>query len=470
MLPCKQVGKTTILQTGMRNTFIFLIFLSIKIGVYAIKEQFESIDMAAELNRVNPKFINKWLDEYFLVSGNRVPPRMFIEWIKLAAAHNCSIRPSDYRAIFEDLKPFRMPGMSNEYIRVAANTIEAYGREILSLSQQKLMELSTKMPLHMGSALDLLTNGELLNQEVVDFNLLLQYSDESMIIPSSDHSLEPYRDMEDVFERSLLLREVFDEYKNQNSLLSVPHSFNGIPVMIPVFSVSRMIGFKDIIMPTRRVGLGVLSKEQREAALESANWDSKETKAVFRGTTTGIDFKEAERKGFDIKVSARFKLYEFALQQREGKLNCSVPLDFAVTKYLQYNGSPNDFKSLRDIYPERPAMGLIDQFKFKYVVLVDGNGWADKAAGVMLSGSLLFLSTVHEDWVTRQMIDGVHYLKIKPDLSDLIEKLEWARGHDQVASQIAENGRSLATRKFDTNHLQVYNALLIMEYQNLFTQ
>ena len=128
------------------------------------------------------------------------------------------------------------------------------------------------------------------------------------------------------------------------------------------------------------------------------------------------------------------------------------------------------FRELRDKYPERPAMSLIDQFRFKYIVLVDGNGWAEKVAGVLLSGSLLFLSTIHEDWVTRQMVDGLHYIKIKPDLSDLIEKLEWARENDQQARQIAENGRLLAIRKLDTNHLQVYNALLIMEYQNLFTQ
>lgn len=453
----------------MRSTFIILlVVLSAQIGVYSIRNQFESVDMA-ELNRVNPKFINKWLDEYFLASGNRVPPRMFIEWIKLASNHNCSIRPSDYRAIFDDLKPFKMPGMSNEYIRAAAKVIDAYGREILLLNQQKLMELSMKMPLHVGSALDLLKAGDLLNPEI-DFNLILQYSDESMILPSYDHSLEPYKDMDDVFLRSSIFHEEFDEFQDQNSLLSVPHSFNAIPAMFPVFSVSRMVGFKDIIMPTRRAGLGVLSREQREAASGSASWDLKEPKAVFRGATTGIDFREAKKKGLDVTVCSRFKLYEMALNQRDGKLNCSVPLDFAITKYLQYNGAPNDFKDVRDKYPERPAMGLVDQFKSKYIVLVDGNGWADKVAGVMLSGSLLFLSTVHEDWVTRQMVDGVHYIKIKPDLSDLIDKLEWAIGHDQIASQIAENGRLLAIKKFDTNHLQVYNALLIMEYQNLFAQ
>ena len=464
--PCCHANTQNTIRMQVRNALIVVLILCARNCVYSVRKQFESLD-EVENNRINPKFINKWLDEYFSVSGNRVPPRMFIEWIKIASIHNCSIRPSDYRHIFEDLKPFKMPGMSSKFIQTASDVIEAYGREVLPLSQQKLTELSTKMPIHVGNSLDLLKSAELLNPEL-DFSLILQYSDESMVIPSDDHSLAPYADIASIFERSSVFQEEFADFQGEVSLLSVPHSFNAVPVMFPVFSVARIIGFKDIIMPTRRTGLGVLSGEQREAAEASVDWILKETKAVFRGTSTGIDFNAAKKKGFDITISPRFKLYELALLQRDGKLNCSVPLDFALTKYLQYNSSPVDFRDLRDKYPERPAMGLIEQFKSKYIVLVDGNGWTDKVAGVLLSGSLLFLSTIHEDWVTRQMIDGFHYIKINPDLSDLIEKLEWAHENDLIARQIAENGRQLAIKKLDTNHLKVYNALLIMEYQNLF--
>ena len=64
----------------------------------------------------------------------------------------------------------------------------------------------------------------------------------------------------------------------------------------------------------------------------------------------------------------------------------------------------------------------------------------------------------HEDWVIRQILfdhqghqaavngisvnlliqshsrtDGVNYIKVKPDLSDLIEKIEWAYENDEEA-------------------------------------
>ena len=101
-------------------------------------------------------------------------------------------------------------------------------------------------------------------------------------------------------------------------------------------------------------------------------------------------------------------------------------------------------------------------------MIVDGNGWPDRVAINLLSGSLVFIATIHDEWVLNQLIDGVHYIKVKPDLSDLIEKIDWAAQHDQEAKKIAQNGRKFASEKFNLEQVQVYNAFLMMEYQNLF--
>ena len=83
---------------------------------------------------------------------------------------------------------------------------------------------------------------------------------------------------------------------------------------------------------------------------------------------------------------------------------------------------------------------------------------------------MIFLATLHEDWVINQLIDGVHYIQVKPDLSDLIEKLEWAAENDAKAKEIAKNGKLFASAKLDATNMQVYNAFLLMEYQNLFAK
>lgn len=443
--------------------------VTISLFLYSAVSCFQSnsqhFDTTDGKGRVNPNFINKWLDEYFAVSGNRVPPRMFIDWIKLASENDCSIRPSDYKHIFEDLKPFKMPGMSKEYVNVATNIIEAYNREVLLVSKQDISEVSVKLPYHIGNSLDRVKG--LLNPDL-DFSLIIQYFDESMIIPSDDHSLAPYNGIDDVFERNKQFNDSFSEFRDDNSNLSVPNSFITIPAKFPVMAINRIRGFYDIIMPTRRTGLAVLSKDQRQAANFLSNWHQKLPRAIFRGASTGINFKEAKMKNIDVTANLRFKLHETSLQQREGRFNCTVKLDFAISKYLQFNGDDRDLRDLKEDYPEASSPYMMELFKSRYVVLVDGNGWPEKVAGVMLSGSLVFLATIHEDWVIRQLTEGVNYIKVKPDLSDLIEKLEWAYENDEEARSIAENGRQLALKKFDLNNLQVYNALLMMEYQNLF--
>jgi glycosyltransferase involved in cell wall biosynthesis len=70
--------------------------------------------------------------------------------------------------------------------------------------------------------------------------------------------------------------------------------------------------------------------------------------------------------------------------------------------------------------------------------------------------------------VINQIVDGEHYIKVKPDLSDLVDKLEWAAANDEEAKRIAMNGRQFSKKMFDSQPMQMYNSLLFMEYQRLF--
>ena len=255
---------------------VLVVVFAFSSSVYTIESQLDNADN----NRVNPKFINKWLDEYFAVSGNRVPPRMFIEWISFGLSVQLQ-HPSDrLSSNFEDLKPFKMPGMSNEYIRAVSNVIDAYGKEVLPLTQHKMMELSAKMPLHVGSALDLLKNENLLNPRLI---LVWFYSIPMsrwlcrvMIIPSNRTRGS-----------MMFLREIPLSLKRLTSIV--------MNILFWVFHIHSM--------PSRHVSSllsgsnywiqghnnadedGLVSstfKEQRQAANELSNWELKENRAVFR--------------------------------------------------------------------------------------------------------------------------------------------------------------------------------------------
>lgn len=59
---------------------------------------------------------------------------------------------------------------------------------------------------------------------------------------------------------------------------------------------------------------------------------------------------------------------------------------------------------------------------------------------------------------------NIHYIPIKTDLSDLVEKLEWARNNDHEAKQIAKNGQKFANENLLPKDIFCYYAMLLDEF------
>lgn len=55
---------------------------------------------------------------------------------------------------------------------------------------------------------------------------------------------------------------------------------------------------------------------------------------------------------------------------------------------------------------------------------------------------------------------NVHYIPVKRDLSDLVEKVKWAISNDEAVMEIAENGRNYARTKLLPQDVFCYLALL----------
>lgn len=70
-------------------------------------------------------------------------------------------------------------------------------------------------------------------------------------------------------------------------------------------------------------------------------------------------------------------------------------------------------------------------------------------------------------WFYKILKPGVHYIPIKHDLSDLLEKLQWAKEHDPETRQIAENGRILALENLMPEHVYLYCYKALCKYASL---
>lgn len=417
-----------------------------------------------------PVIVTKWIQKYRNVSGNCEPPAKFKEWISLANKLNCSTDPSDYRQIFSDLKPFKDQHLTNNYIMDASlNIRRVIGNIMAVLSKETLIYKTTKMFYPIGESMKYTS---ILLDPVIDFRIIMNDYDEGAIAPADGKADNPpYSNMSEVFERSSAVKKALGEYSKKCMLLQAPTTFITVPFLVPIFSSNRLKGYRDILLPTAKTGL-LRYNDEIEIAMNSPKWELKTKTAVFRGRSTGINFKQAREEKIPLIDNPRFKLHSLAQQQKQkakaSSTNCSVLLDFGLTDYWQYNDDKKYLDEVKRKFPLVKFMSFKDQVKSKYLVIVDGNGWPDRVAINLLSGSLVFIATLHDEWILNQLIDRVHYIKIKPDLSDLMAKMEWAAQNDQEAQKIALNGRKFAAEKFNLEQVQVYNALLMMEYQNLF--
>lgn len=195
-------------------------------------------------------------------------------------------------------------------------------------------------------------------------------------------------------------------------------------------------------------------------------WEDKKEVAFFRGNATG--------GGTTPETNQRLRLAKIGHDTR------SPLLDVGVTGYnlrdKKLFGSPMTFAREDELPPKVPAVPMYEQGKYKYIVYVDGHCAANRYAFLMKLGVVILrvasvceaselwffpLLSAH-DIAAGQEVVGDHIL-IKPDLSDLIEKVEWCKANDAAARRIAENSKRKYATWLNPDAVMDYWELLLRE-------
>lgn len=79
----------------------------------------------------------------------------------------------------------------------------------------------------------------------------------------------------------------------------------------------------------------------------------------------------------------------------------------------------------------------------------------------------LFQSTIFEEYFNDWLRPFEHYIPVLPDLSDLVEKVEWALSHDAEARRIQEKGRQFAERVLTDAQNDCYFFAVLLEWARL---
>jgi hypothetical protein len=67
------------------------------------------------------------------------------------------------------------------------------------------------------------------------------------------------------------------------------------------------------------------------------------------------------------------------------------------------------------------------------------------------------------------LCDLANYIPVRPDLSDVSEKLEWARNNDHIVRQITKNANMFAQAAFSKQAIQSYISDMIMDYTSVYS-
>lgn len=176
---------------------------------------------------------------------------------------------------------------------------------------------------------------------------------------------------------------------------------------------------------------------KQEKADTDATWTQWETRrpvAFWRGSTTG------HRQGEDWRTLPRAKLCALAAEVGPDMI------DAALTQIVQVNDAERaEIEQSGYMQPYVPP----ESFQgCKYQIDIDGN--ANSWPGLLLklySGSpVLKVASPgnFRQWYYRDLVPWVNYVPVREDLSDLVERIEWLREHDEQARAIGQRGRELA--------------------------
>ncbi|XP_069747395.1 protein O-glucosyltransferase 3 isoform X2 [Narcine bancroftii] len=133
-------------------------------------------------------------------------------------------------------------------------------------------------------------------------------------------------------------------------------------------------------------------------------------------------------------------------------------LDAGITAYFF-------FREEEKALGKAQLISFFDFFKYKYQVNVDGTVAAYRFPYLMLGDSLVLKQdSKYYEHFYKSLKPWMHYIPLKRDLSDLIEKIKWVKENDDEAQKIARLGQVLSRELLQPSSLYCYYYKVLQEY------
>jgi hypothetical protein len=245
----------------------------------------------------------------------------------------------------------------------------------------------------------------------------------------------------------LLKRDGTEPYNHIFDSVGVPLLSHKYDRYCPILSCVDARGFADLAIPTiddwARVKAyeGVFFEKTQDRQYNGTfdtPWETKKAIAVFRGGSTGF--------GTTIQTNPRLKVaYLSSLNEVDPSDNTPF-LDAGITEWNLRPRKIEGEKYLQTIEVDTLPFSLVprlspeEQSRYKYIIHIQGHVAAFRLSLELSMGSVILL--VHSEyslWYTNLLKPFVHYIPVKSDLSDLIERIKWCKENDDKCKEIARN-------------------------------
>lgn len=213
---------------------------------------------------------------------------------------------------------------------------------------------------------------------------------------------------------------------------------------IPILNCSTAKNYRDIPLPTFDDWDYVTLNKPNLDKVE-LNWKHKKPVAVFRGGATGC--------GFTVKSNPRIKaaiLSKKFPNLLDAKITGMSNKTLKIHEYEGVGYNLPHFFGFKDVKKNKIPYEI--QSTYKYMVHIDGNVAAYRlGTTLLLNVVILLVDSGSRLWFQHMMKPYVHYVPVKADLSDLIDKIRWCKSHDKECEIIASNayklGENIMTKK-----------------------
>jgi hypothetical protein len=211
----------------------------------------------------------------------------------------------------------------------------------------------------------------------------------------------------------------------------------------PILSVGGCIDNADIPMITqddwKRIGKKIYPDDCKNGYIDEPyiiEWDNKYNKAVFRGSATGCAIGND-----NIRIKASKISLEYPDLLDAGVISFNRKMKKSIGKPLQL--------IIPDIKKSN-FMTISEKSKYKYILNLDGHVSAFRLGHEFsLKSVILIPDSQYYLWFFFILKPYEHYIPIKEDLSDLIEKIQWCKDNDSKCKQIAINSYEFYKKYLD---------------------